>query len=194
MNVALTGCNYTSINNNTLRKQNINISFNGSKTAIMEKAKSNAGCAGLGLLLVALYPFVLLSKILSSNKNEKIRSMTLSMQNEYADHTGNFKYFNDEVNDMNKFLDKHTINDEYAQFVKEAMEFLRKNFEQNDYEWQRLAIFPETPGMLNFEFYKFMDTINKSAKAAVSKNSKDINEEKLDKDIQKARAIMQQNI
>lgn len=191
MNVAPLSCNYSSFKNNSVRKQNTNISFCGGKTAIAEKAKENAGCVLNVLLAVALAPIAILSMIFT-NKNDEIERMKIGIQNEYEGHLGNFKYFEEKTSEMNKFLDKHTKNEEYAQFVKEALGFLRTNFEQNRYEDDRMEPFNgnnDYESRLNWVI--FMDTIQKSAKAAVTKNYKGIDIDKLKENIELAKKIMQ---
>ena len=167
-----------------------NVTFCGGKTVVAEKVKENAGCTLNVLLAIALVPLALLSEIFN-NKNDEIVRMTYGLQNEYEGHHGNFKSFDAKTNEINKFLNKHTKNEEYAQFVKEAISFLRTNFEQNVYEEDRMKLFN---GSNQYEsqakWLDFMETIQNAAKAAVSKNYKDIDIEKLNKNIQASREIM----
>ena len=191
MNVTPISYNYSNIKNNSVKKHNTTVSFSGGKTVMVEKAKENAGCAINVLFAVALAPLALLSEIFT-NKNDEIVRMTYGLKNEYEGHHGNFKSFDIKTNEMNKFLNKHTKNEEYAQFVKEAISFLRTNFEQNVYEEDRMEPFN---GYNLYEsqakWLDFMETIQNAAKAAVAKNYKDIDIEKLNKDIQTSREIMQ---
>ena len=192
MNITPVSYNYSNMNSYSVCKQNSQVSFYGGKTAIIEKAKDHAGCLGLGLLSIVLSPLALFSLLLI-NKDEKIDSLTASMQRGYTNEYGSLQHFNDNVNDMNKLLDKHAVNDEYAQFVKESMSFLRTNFERNQNNYDEnmlLAVFSDTDDMQYSEFIKFMNTMRIAAKAAVSKNGKDINKEELDNRIQSAREIM----
>jgi hypothetical protein len=115
------------------------------------------------------------------------------MQMEYKKHCGDLEYFQNNINKMNKIIDKHTINDSYAQFAKESMEFLLTNFKNNQGacdECYRLEVFNKGKRSENLAFIKFMDTLRKSAIVAVSKKHKDIDISELDKNIQEARDIM----
>lgn len=171
MNISPINYNYTNINtqNNTPRQ----VSFCGGK--LHKQMQDTALLAG-GCLLA---PFVILSEMFT-NKNKEIDRLILSMQQEYKSHLGNFKYFQNDIKEMNKIIDKHTVNDSYAQFTKEAMEFLQTNFENINVEGKDD----------NFAFIKFMNTIRKSAIVAVSKRHKDIDIGELNKNIQEAREKM----
>ena len=191
MNISKITYNYANQNNYSIRKMDKNVSFCGGKTVVAEKVKENSGCALNILLAVAAIPLALLSTIFT-NKNDEIERMTVAIQDEYAGHLGNFKHFQDEANDMNKLLDKYSKNEEYSQFVKEAISFLRTNFEQNQYEYDRLKPFNGSNELESqIKWIRFMNTIKNAAKAAIAKNYKDVDIEKLNKDIQLSRKIMQ---
>lgn len=192
MNVSPVSINYVNHSNNYKSKLNQNVSFCGGKTAFAEKAADKVGCAGSVLLLIALSPLLLIGKLFGNNKNNKIDSLTNRIQGEYERHCGSYDFFQEDIDEMNAFLDKHSKHAEYSEFVKDALEFLRSDFalhkgccDQN----ARLEAFENGNG--NLEWLKFMNTINESAKAAVSKNGKGIDREKLDKNIQFARDLIQ---
>ena len=193
MNISPVQCNSVYLNNRVNNNNNIRrqVSFTGSKTAaIAEKSKDAVGCLGTLLALVVLAPLALLARI-CTNKNEEIGSMMSAIQNEYTNHTGDFRHFESNVNYMNKFLDKHTKNENYAQFVREATNFLLINFKNNRNgcdTYPRLKPFMKD----STAFIKFIATIQQSAQAAVSKDCKGIDLEKLNTYIQEARQIMQQ--
>lgn len=185
MNISPISYNYTNINKNTQNNIPRQVSFCGGK---LHKQTQHNAILAVGCLLA---PFVILSEILT-NKKDEINRLTLSMQQEYKSHLGKFKYFQNDVKEMNKIVNKHTVNDSYAQFTKEAIEFLQTIFKNNQGacdDSYRMDIFKEDE-LGNLAFIKFMDTIKKSAIVAVSKRHKDIDISELDKNIQEAREIM----
>ena len=189
MNLSPITYNYANKNNYSIRKMKQNVAFCGEKTIVEEKAKENAGCAINVLLAVALVPLALLSEIFT-NKNDEIERMITGIQSEYEEHYGNYKHFELITNEMNKFLNKHTKNEEYAQFVRESMNFLKTNFEKNSMD--RMELFESSNQIESkVKWLRFMETVKNSAKAAVSKNYKNIDIEKLNKDIQLSKEIMQ---
>lgn len=183
--------NYACMQHNNRNANNQQPSFQGLKPQV--QTKNAVGCVGNILLLALLAPLALLSGLFQNNKKDEIGRLTLCMQMEYKKHCGDLEYFQNNINKMNKIIDKHTINDSYAQFAKESMEFLLTNFKNNQGacdECYRLEVFNKGKRSENLAFIKFMDTLRKSAIVAVSKKHKDIDISELDKNIQEARDIM----
>lgn len=194
--VSYTSANY---NNNNVRKMNQNVSFCGGKTAFTKKSggkiAERAGCAGNILLLIALSPLTLMEILLQNTKKNKIKSMCIDMQDGYKSHIPYFEFFDIYVKKMNTLLDKHSKNAEYSQFTKDALEFLRTRFENNqgcNDEWKRLKPFKKESDKYGMLWAQFWYAVEESAKMAISKNGKGIDKEKLDKYIQVSREIMQQ--
>jgi hypothetical protein len=192
MNITSIKCSSANLyNDRKTDNTNINISFHGRESAFADKVADKAGCAGNALLLVILSPLVLIASLLRNPKESKIDSITKRMQSEYENHCGDFNFFEEDINEMNELLNKYSKNDNYSQFVKEGMEFLRQNFENNQGacdQGKRLKPF-ENKVII---WHIFLDTINGAAKAAISKNEQRIDyKETLDKNILAAREIIQ---
>ena len=193
MSISPISYNYTNLNNNYVHKVNQNTSFcGGGKTTIVKNAH-NTGCFTDVLLLIALLPLALIGILSSNTRNKKIDSMTQSIKHGYEAHVGGYEHFEHYVDAMNEFLDKYSINQDYSQFTKDALDFLRINFKNDKglpiYRERRMVPFQKNND--NLEWYKFINTINISAKAAISKKYKNIDIEKLDNDIKEARELMQ---
>ena len=183
--------------NKHVYNNNQKVSFYGRKTVFAEKSRKTAGRLGSMLMLVILSPLMLAAKIILDNKNEKIDIMAHEIKNEYEKRFGNFKIFENKAKKMNKFINKHVKNQKYAQFVKEATVFLLANFERNQGyrdEFCRLMPFEDDNLKSEHTWNIFMYTVNKSAKAAMSKNHKGIDIDKLNERIESAQKIMQKSV
>lgn len=194
MNITPIGCKCANLNNYSERKVNPEVSFCGGNTKFVHKTGKTI-IRQLGLALTLLYLAV--EAFLSENSaNNKINSLILSIRDGYMAHVPMLDMFENDVNEMNSLLEKHSKNDNYSQFVKEALEFLRLNLKQNQgcaKEHDRLKIFEDGKNIHGYNWTVFLRAVENSAKAAISKSGKGINKEQLDKDIQAAREIMQNN-
>ena len=186
MNLSPIKSNYAYMShNNTRNNINRQTSFHGMKP--QSYTKNAAGC----IVSLLLLPLALLSGLFK-NKKDEIETLTWYMLKEYKNHLGRLENFQNDMNEMNKIIDKHTINDSYAKFTKEAIAFLQTNFKNAQgplKQCYRLEVF-EKDKHGNLIFLKFMDTIKKSAIVAVSKKYKDIDIDELDRNIKEAREIM----
>ncbi|MCQ2754536.1 MAG: hypothetical protein MJ231_05765, partial [bacterium] len=193
--------NLIDVSNN---RANQDIFFRGLKhlsTGNTAKNVKQAGVlAGVGLLGVIFSPLILLDMIFSKNKQDKINGYIRSMRTYYParDEYGKV-YLNDfknDVNELNKCIRENVKNNNYADFVKDATEFLLMNFKNNPgsrSNIERLEAFQQPSEAENIGYFqKFMNTISKAAEASISKNGKNIDFEKLDKDVQWAKELMQQ--
>ena len=198
MNISSINCNVNTINIRRNNKvSNKTVSFQGKA-----KFAENAGCLKDGLLpallLVAISPILLILGLIShllSNKKDKISETVEYISGTYrADYGASFNdIFDQEVKELNQLLDKHAKNDNYTQFVKEAIGFLSAYMAKYPNCQDRLKPFQNVDkwDTLPVEFVIFSQTIKDSAKAAISKDLKNIDTERLDKNIQKARELMQ---
>jgi len=202
MNISPVSYTNTNYNNNNVRNVNQNVSFCGGKTAFARKTAGKvadkAGRIGIILQLIVttviLSPLLLIALVSENTKKSKIESMSRSMQNEYKDHCADFEFFDYYVKEMNALLDKHSKHKEYSQFTKEALEFLRARFENNQGccdEGVRMKPFNSENDKYGLQWTQFWYAIEESAKMAISKNGKGIDKEELDKYIQVSREIMQ---
>ena len=190
MNIAQLSCNQININNYNTHKVNQNVSFCGGKTVFAKKAggkiADKAGCFGNILLFIALLPLTLVTILLQKTKKNKIDSLVLGIKHQYEAHPRMHECFEHYISEMNKHIDKYAKNENYSQFVKEALAFLKLNYEK------RITMEPFRKDGDNTNWFIFMQAINDAAKMAISKNGKGIDKEKLDKYIQVSREIMQQ--
>lgn len=196
MNISSINCNVNTINIRRNNKvSNKTVSFQGKA-----KFAENAGCLKDGLLLVAISPTLLILGLIGhllSNKKDKISGTVEYISGTYrADDGASFNdIFDQGVKELNQLLDKHAKNDNYTQFVKEAIGFLSAYMAKYSNCQDRLKPFQSDVDKLDttwpVEFVIFSQTIKDSAKAAISKDLKNIDTERLDKNIQKARELMQ---
>ena len=98
--------------------------------AIAEKAKDAAGCLLPFAILILTAPVLLISGLFSIGKKSKIEQSIYDMEREYSQHTGNFEFFKASHKKAEKLLDKYGKNNNYSEFVKEAMNFLHSG------QWQ----------------------------------------------------------
>ena len=198
MNISKIAATSGYYSNTAIHKTNQNITFQGSKQTLAnktaEKAKDAAGCLLPFAVLILTAPVLLISGLFSIGKKSKIEQSIYDMEREYSQHTGNFEFFKASHKKAEKLLDKYGQNNNYSEFVKEAMTFLHSRFDSISgcSEFERLEPFKNKNFSRKFGFMKFMQTVKTAARAAVSKNNKGIDIEKLDKDIQAAKEIIQQ--
>lgn len=191
MNVA--PINYSA---NTINIKRNNTTVNKTVSFYGNAKTQSAGCLSEGLLLVVLSPILLIGSLIN-NKEDKINRLTDSIKRAYGDYHGTlYNDFDKDVEEFNKLLDKHTKNYNYAQFVKEALGFLSIYMAKypgliDDSDRLEPFINNNIQKPENDEFMIFMQTIRNSAKAAISKNLKNVDKESLDKSIQEARELMQ---
>lgn len=195
MNIA--PINYNSnIYSNTVRNiETPKVSFSGKKQIIVETAKEASGCVLPALILIVASPFLLIQNLFE-NKESKISLKLSRLTGEYEEHHGSLNHFREDLQEVNQYLDKYSKNSDYAQFVKEVMDFLHTKFKEESYHWDRVALFNNNDndnGISNLGWKKFEATLITAAQMAVSKNGKGIDKEQLDKAILVAREIIQQN-
>lgn len=185
--ISYAGANY---NNNNVHNVQQNVSFCGGKTAFAEKAggkvADSAGCAFALLQVIVLSPLILPAVLLENTKKNKVDSLVLGIKHQYEAHPRMHEFFERYISDMNKHIDKYAKNENYSQFVKDALAFLKLNYEKE------ITMEPFIKDGDNTNWFIFMQAINDAAKMAISKNGKGIDKEKLDKYIQVSREIMRQ--
>ena len=189
MNIYSVNYNNSNYKQNNIHRIKQNVSFSGVKPAIKnQQAKECAKGLAEILLLPLLVPLALFSGLFN-RKNDSIDSSMKMIEGEYMNHLGRIEFFQTEVERINRILDKHSVNDEYSQFAKDALAFLQARFEAFNDSDERLEPFEDENMEIKRNWFIFIDAINESAKAAISKNYKDI--DKLNKNIQLAREMMQ---
>ena len=187
----ISGVNYNNLNfkQNNIHRIKQNISFSDIKPAIKTNKQKGVLKGVAEILLLPLLASIALLSSVFNRKNESIDSSMRIIEVEYKDHKGRIKIFQTEVERINRILDKHSVNDEYSKFTKDALAFLEAQFKVFDNGEERLEPFGDENIEKMRNWILFIDTIKQSANAAISKNYKDI--DKLNKNIQLAREIMQ---
>jgi len=193
MNITPIKYNSNIYGNTNKNINNQNVSFCAKKQVITETVKDASGCILPALILIVASPFLLIQNLFE-NKESKISRKLSRLTGEYEEHDGSLNHFREDLQEVNQYLDKYSKNSDYAQFVKEAMDFLHTKFKEESYHWDRVALFNNNDndnGISNLGWKKFEATLITAAQMAVSKNGKGIDKEQLDKYIQMSREIMQ---
>ena len=191
MNVSLITYNSVNVINSKTNKVNNNVSFCGMKSLTKNSAGNiGMGCLVIGTLIAA--PFIKLFRtifelIAKPGNDVIIDEICYNIEDSFKHtdyHLKSRPMFEEAKEKLIRILDKHTKNEEYADFIKnEALEFLSENFEQE-------VLFPKEKER---GLHHFCTAIKVIAEAAVSKNLQEEKRKIANDMITNAKRLMQQN-